>query len=163
MQGCLLAPTLSSLMFSAMLTDAYKDCVASISIRHRSDGKLFNMRSLQTVTKLKETVIRDILFADDYVLNARSEQEMELEVDRLSTASFVRGCVWAAQEDSLGQERDSPWNQTQSLRSSTPHHLPVQLRDLDCLQMSRKAADQSHLRCLRTLLNIRWQDKISNS
>ena len=37
MQGCLLAPTLSSLMFSAMLTDAYKDCVASISIRHRSD------------------------------------------------------------------------------------------------------------------------------
>lgn len=73
-----------------MLTDAYKDCVASISIRHRSDGKFFNMRRLQTVTnlKLKETVIRDFLFAGDCALNARSEQEMQLEMDRLSTASF---------------------------------------------------------------------------
>lgn len=71
-----------------MLTDAYKDGVASISIRHRSDGKFFNMRRLQTVTKLKETVIRDFLFADDCALNARSEQEMQLEMDRLSTASF---------------------------------------------------------------------------
>ena len=71
-----------------MLTDAYKDCVASIRIRHRSDGKFFNMRRLQTVTKLKETVIRDFLFADDCALNARSEQEMQLEMDRLSTASF---------------------------------------------------------------------------
>ena len=71
-----------------MLTDAYKDCVASISIRHRSDGTFFNMRRLQTVTKLKETVIRDFLFADDCALNARSEQEVQLEMDRLSTASF---------------------------------------------------------------------------
>ena len=71
-----------------MLTDAYKDYVASISIRHKSDGKFFNMRRLQTVTKLKETVIRDFLFADDCALNARSEQEMQLEMDRLSTASF---------------------------------------------------------------------------
>lgn len=70
------------------IKDKHKDCVASISIRHRSDSKLFNMRRLQTVTKLKDTAIRDFLFADDCALNARSEQEMQLEMDRLSTASF---------------------------------------------------------------------------
>ena len=29
------------------------------------DGKLFNLRLLQTVTKVKETAIRDFLFVDD--------------------------------------------------------------------------------------------------
>ena len=89
-QGCVLAPTLFSLMFSAMLTDASRDCDAGIRIRQRSDGKLFNLRRLQVVTKVKETctVIRDFLFADDRQCapNTKSEQEMQLEMDRLSTA-----------------------------------------------------------------------------
>ena len=55
-QGCVLAPTLFSLMFSAMLTDASRDCDAGIRIRQRSDRKLFNLRRLQVVTKVKETM-----------------------------------------------------------------------------------------------------------
>jgi len=45
-QGCVLAPTLFSLMFSAMLTDAFKETSPGIPINYRCDGKLFNLRRL---------------------------------------------------------------------------------------------------------------------
>ena len=40
-QGCVLAPTLISMMFSAMLTDAFQDGDNCRPIRYRFDGKLF--------------------------------------------------------------------------------------------------------------------------
>ena len=45
-QGCVLASTLFSMMFSAMLTDAFQDGDNGIPIRYRFDGKLFNLRRL---------------------------------------------------------------------------------------------------------------------
>ncbi|KAL8619269.1 hypothetical protein ACOMHN_056913 [Nucella lapillus] len=65
-QGCVLAPTLFSMVFSAMLTDAFRDCQDGIHVRYRIDGGLFNLRRLQAV-------IRDLLFADDCALNASTE------------------------------------------------------------------------------------------
>ena len=62
-QGCVLAPTLFSLMFSTMLTDAFRDRDAGVRIRHTPDGKLFNLKHVQAVTKVKETAIRD--FGED--------------------------------------------------------------------------------------------------
>ena len=85
-QGCVLAPTLFSMMFSAMLTDAFRDYEPGINIKFRTDGKLFNPRRLQAVTKVKETVLRDFLFADDCALNASDEHEMQVEMDSLSAA-----------------------------------------------------------------------------
>ena len=43
-QGCVLAPTLFSLMFSAMLSDAFRDSVVGIGFKYRTDGSLFNLR-----------------------------------------------------------------------------------------------------------------------
>ena len=70
-QGCVLAPMLFSMVFSAMLTDAFRDCEPGINIMFRTDGKLFNPRRLQAVKKVKETVLRDFIFADDCALIAQ--------------------------------------------------------------------------------------------
>ena len=43
-QGCVLAPTLFSMMLSTMLSDAYRDCEFGIYIRYGTDGRLFNPR-----------------------------------------------------------------------------------------------------------------------
>ena len=46
-QGCVMAQTLFSMMFSAMLTDVFQDCDTDFSIRYRFDAKLFDLRRLQ--------------------------------------------------------------------------------------------------------------------
>ncbi|XP_046846768.1 uncharacterized protein LOC124440414 [Xenia sp. Carnegie-2017] len=85
-QGCVLAPTLFSMVFTAMLTDAYHDGVDGISIKYRMDGSVFNLRRLQAITKVKETIIRDFLFADDCALNASSESELQISMNKFSAA-----------------------------------------------------------------------------
>nr|VZI07985.1 unnamed protein product [Spirometra erinaceieuropaei] len=45
-QGCVLAPTLFSLMFSVMLMDAYRDERPGIRIAYRTDGHLLNQRRM---------------------------------------------------------------------------------------------------------------------
>ena len=85
-QGCVLAPTLFSLVFSAMLTDAFQYSDVGISIRYRYDGSLFNLRRLQAKTKVSKDKINDLLFADDCALNATSEEGMQNSVDKFSDA-----------------------------------------------------------------------------
>ena len=46
-QGCVPTPTLFSMMFSAMLTDAFQNCDSEFPIRYHFDGKLFNQTKLQ--------------------------------------------------------------------------------------------------------------------
>ena len=52
-QGCVLAPTLLSMMFSAMLSDDFQDCNDGFPIRSRFDGTLSNLRGLRLQTKSK--------------------------------------------------------------------------------------------------------------
>ena len=42
-QDCVMAPLLFSIVFSAMLHDAFKDCDKGVMIRFRSDGGFFNL------------------------------------------------------------------------------------------------------------------------
>ncbi|VDM02439.1 unnamed protein product [Schistocephalus solidus] len=51
-QGCVLAPTLFSLMFSAMLMDAYRDEQPGIRIAYRTDFHLLNSRRMQAPTRV---------------------------------------------------------------------------------------------------------------
>ena len=88
-QGCVLAPTLFSIMFSAMLTDAFQDGDNGIPIRHRFDGKLFNLRRLQAKSKVHTEVLDEFLFADDMAKGAPTEEKMQTDQVSDSCDSYL--------------------------------------------------------------------------
>ena len=57
-QGCVLAHTLFSTMFSVMLMSTFQNEEDAIPLQYRTDGKLFNLRRLQARTKVKNTSVR---------------------------------------------------------------------------------------------------------
>ena len=85
-QGCVLAPTLFSIMFTAMLNDAFRDERPGLDIRYRMDGGVFNLRRLQAKTKTSIARITEFLFADDCALNAANHQDMQKSMDLFSAA-----------------------------------------------------------------------------
>ena len=58
--GDVLAPTLFSMMFTAMLTDAFQYCDAGFPIRYHFNGKLFNLRRLQSKSKVQTDVLDEL-------------------------------------------------------------------------------------------------------
>ena len=75
-QGCVLAPTLFSMLFSAMLTDAFRDENVGIEFRSRTDGGFYKPQRLRTQSKVMLDILRDLLFADDCALCASTEGHM---------------------------------------------------------------------------------------
>jgi len=85
-QGCVLAPTLFSIVFSAMLHDAFSDCDRGIYIQHRADGGLFNLRRFQAKSTVSATLLREFLFVDDCALAAHSVDDMQHIMDRFASS-----------------------------------------------------------------------------
>nr|VZI28950.1 unnamed protein product [Spirometra erinaceieuropaei] len=92
-QGCVLAPTLFSLMFSVMLMDAYRDERPGIRIAYRTDGHLLNQRRMHFQSRVSTTTVHELLFADDCALNTTSEEEMQRSMDLFSAACENFGLV----------------------------------------------------------------------
>ncbi|BHF63483.1 hypothetical protein SprV_0200647500 [Sparganum proliferum] len=92
-QGCVLAPTLFSHMFSAMLMDAYRDERPGIRIAYRTDGQLLNQRRMHFQSRVSTTTVHELLFADDCALNTTSEEEMQRSMDLFSAACANFGLV----------------------------------------------------------------------
>ena len=61
-QGCVLAPTLFRIFFALVLRHAFGKSQDGIYLRTRSDGKHFNLAQLKAKTKVRKTLIRDMLF-----------------------------------------------------------------------------------------------------
>ena len=56
-----MAPTLFSMMFSAMLMYTFQDSGTDFPIRYRFDGNIFNPEGLQAKTKVQTHVLDELL------------------------------------------------------------------------------------------------------
>ncbi|BHF63382.1 hypothetical protein SprV_0200637400 [Sparganum proliferum] len=93
-QGCVLAPTLFSFMFSAMLMDAYRDeRPLGIRIAYRTDGHLLNQQRMHFQSRISTNTICELLFADDCALNTILEEDMQRSMDLFSAACEIFGLV----------------------------------------------------------------------
>ena len=88
-QGCVLTPTLFSMVFAAMLHDASQDNDDGIQLKYRTHGGVFNLRRLKAKTKVKVATLRELLFADDCALNSNTEAEMQQCVNHFSRALIL--------------------------------------------------------------------------
>ena len=76
-QGCVLAPTLFGTFFALLLKHAFGTSEEGIYLHTRSDGRLFNLAGLRAKTKVREALIRDMLFADDAAISSHTQQELQ--------------------------------------------------------------------------------------
>ena len=81
-QGCVLAPLLFSIFFSLLLDVAFKTCNTGIPLIYRTDRNLFDLRKLQAKNLVQvQTVVRELMFADDCALAAHTIQEAQHLLD----------------------------------------------------------------------------------
>ena len=90
-QGDIPAPTLFSIYFAVMLSYAFQDCDIGVFIRFRTSGKVFNLRRFNTKPKTFQSLVRELLFADDADLVANTEEDMQLIMDIFSRACLAFG------------------------------------------------------------------------
>ena len=225
-QGCVLAPTLFSMMFSAMLTEAFKDGKDGVEIEYRMDGGLHNIQRFRAKSKTKEDCVRDLLFADDCALNASTEEKMQKSMDKFSDACTAFGLTISTKKTEVLYQ-PAP-NKTHSDPTITVNGQPlksvnnftylgstlsrdVRIDDEVALRLSKassafgrlqtnvwnrkglsidtklkvyqavvlpsllyasetwttysqhmKKLNCFHLRCLRNIMGIRWQDRVTN-
>ena len=226
-QGCVLAPTLFSMMFSAMLDDAFRMGDIGVDFRFRTDGKLFNLRRLQAKTKVQEDIARDFLFADDCALNAGTQSDMQESMNQLAascddfgltistkktevmhqpapSAPYTEPAITvngekltvtekfvylgstlsrsvrideevsyriARASSAFGRLRERVWDRRGiSLQTKLEVYRAVVLPSLlyacetwTVYSRHAKQLNSFHMRCLRNLLHIKWQDKVPDT
>jgi len=222
-QGCVLAPTLFGIFFSMLLQYAFADCEEGIFIRTRADGKLFNIARLRAKTKVREVLIREMLFADDAALTSHTETGLQELVSRLSHACKEFGLTISLKKTNiLAQGTDTAPDITidnthlevvetftylgstvssslsldteissrigkgaavmsklnKRVWSNSQLTVNTKLRVYQACVLStllygseswttyasqEKRLNSFHLRCLRRLLQVKWQDKVTNT
>ena len=100
-QGCVLAPTLFSIFFSAVVNQAFtstEDNGESVYIRTRSSGSLFDIKRLRSNTLVTTKIVRELLFADDAALVAHSERALQKITSCFVKATELFGLVVSLQK-----------------------------------------------------------------
>ncbi|BHF80638.1 hypothetical protein SprV_0702376600 [Sparganum proliferum] len=71
-QGCVLTPTLLSLMFAVLLIDAHREKGSEINA-HRTDDLLHNIRRMKTLARVSTSPVYDLMLVDDCSLTTMTE------------------------------------------------------------------------------------------
>nr|VZI03125.1 unnamed protein product [Spirometra erinaceieuropaei] len=92
-QGCVLMPTLFSLILSAILMGAYCDGRPGIRVAYRTGSQLFNQRRMHFQSRVSRINGNELPFADDCALNAASDGDMQRSMDLFDAAHDHFGLV----------------------------------------------------------------------
>ncbi|BHF71536.1 hypothetical protein SprV_0401459400 [Sparganum proliferum] len=122
-QGCVLGPTLFSLMFSAMLMEAYRDERPEIRIAYRTDSQLPNQRQMHFQSRVSTTTVHELLFDDDCALNTTSKEEMQRSMDLFSAACENFGLVINTQKTTVMHQ--PPPNSAATAPNAPPPQISV--------------------------------------
>ena len=90
-QGCILSPVLFNVFFTCMLSHAVQDLEKGVYIRYHLDGSLFDLRRLTAKTKSLQTLLQEVLFADNCALMVHAEQDLQRMLDHFSEVSKLFG------------------------------------------------------------------------
>ncbi|XP_052673517.1 uncharacterized protein LOC128155711 [Crassostrea angulata] len=222
-QGCVLAPTLFGIFFAMLLKHAFGASTEGIYLRTRSDGNLFSLSRFKAKTKVRDRLIRDLLFADGAAVVTHTHEELQTLMNRFSMACGDFGLTISLKKTNVLSQNTSTApaiaiddyqldvvHQFTYLGSTITDNLSLDV-ELDkrigkatstlaqlskrvwtnpTLKTSTKMAvynaciistllygseswttysrqerrlNAFHLRCLRRILGISWQDKVPNT
>jgi len=86
-QGCVLAPTLFAIYFSALLLRAFPS-TSGVLLHSCNSGKLFNPSRFRARSKTRQVFIRELLYADDAAFVAHSVADAQALCN-----SFAAACI----------------------------------------------------------------------
>ena len=93
-QGCVLAPTLFGIYFSAILREATPNINLAnldVGLRTRFDANLFLTSRLKAKTKTTTLHVCEALYADDVAICSHSEEQLQSIIDSFSNTCSVLG------------------------------------------------------------------------
>ena len=86
-QGCVLAPTLFGLFFTAVLQDATLGLNSGVFLQMRTDGELLNLTRLRAERKVRDIIVHELQFADDCALVTNSLIDIQEITSHFSSAA----------------------------------------------------------------------------
>ena len=92
-QGDIPAPTVFSIYFAVTLAYAFRGCDIRVYLRFRTSGKVFNLRRFNAKSNTFQTLIRELLYADEADLVAHTEEDMQKIMDNFSNACTAFGLI----------------------------------------------------------------------
>jgi hypothetical protein len=90
-QGDIPAPTLFSIFLAVTLSYAFQDCDIGVFIHFRTTGKVFNLTRFNAKSKTFQTLVRELLYADDADFVAHTEEDMQAIMNLFSKACTAFG------------------------------------------------------------------------
>ncbi|VDL89511.1 unnamed protein product [Schistocephalus solidus] len=188
-QGCVLAPTLFSLMFSVMLMDAYRDEQPGIRIAYRTDGHLSQQWTYAGFNAL--------VYCNQYSQNgchaaAATQREIQsspnqfqwCSTQKCETFAYLGSTLsrnariddkvaqWISKaSQAFGRVKASVWNRRGiHMNTKLKMYKAVVLTTLlygaetwTVYSNQARKLNHFHLSCLRRILKLRWQDRIPHT